>query len=50
VAKGVPRSDGNTKRGNVTGLSNLGGDLAGKRIEFLRETLPRIDRLSERGG
>ena len=31
--------------GNVTGLSNLAVDLAGKRIEFLREVFPNLKRL-----
>jgi putative ABC transport system substrate-binding protein len=32
--------------GNVTGLSNQGADLAGKRLELLRETLPGLRRLA----
>ena len=32
--------------GNVTGLSIQSSDLAGKRIEFLREVLPGIRRLA----
>jgi putative ABC transport system substrate-binding protein len=42
--------------GNVTGLSNLSPDLAGKRIEALKEAFPKISRLailvapSEEGG
>jgi putative tryptophan/tyrosine transport system substrate-binding protein len=32
--------------GNVTGLTVLSGDLAGKRIELLREVLPTIKRLA----
>src|SRR5215831_1470229 len=32
--------------GNVTGLSNLGTDLAAKRIEILREVFPRLSRLA----
>jgi putative ABC transport system substrate-binding protein len=32
--------------GNVTGLSNLSADLAGKRLELLREVLPRLRRLA----
>jgi putative ABC transport system substrate-binding protein len=32
--------------GNVTGLSNLGSDLGAKRVEILREVLPRPDRLA----
>jgi putative ABC transport system substrate-binding protein len=32
--------------GNVTGLSNQGADLAGKRLELLREVLPNLRRLA----
>ena len=32
--------------GNVTGLSTQGTDLAGKRLELLREVLPRLRRLA----
>jgi putative ABC transport system substrate-binding protein len=32
--------------GNVTGLSNQGTDLAGKRIDLLREVVPRLRRLA----
>jgi ABC-type uncharacterized transport system substrate-binding protein len=32
--------------GNVTGLSNLGTDLAAKRLEILREVLPELRRLA----
>ena len=32
--------------GNVTGLSNLGSDLAGKRLELLREVSPSLRRLA----
>ena len=32
--------------GNVTGLSNLSGDLAGKRLELLREILPSLRHLA----
>jgi putative tryptophan/tyrosine transport system substrate-binding protein len=32
--------------GNVTGLSNEGADLAGKRLEILREVNPRLHRLA----
>src|SRR5205823_307862 len=32
--------------GNVTGLSNQTGDLAAKRVELLREVLPRLGRLA----
>jgi len=35
--------------GNVTGLSNLGTDLAAKRLELLREVLPRLRRLATIG-
>jgi putative tryptophan/tyrosine transport system substrate-binding protein len=33
-------------RGNVTGLSNLGSDLAAKRLELLREVSPSLRRLA----
>ena len=32
--------------GNVTGLSNQGIDLAGKRIQLLRQVIPGLDRLA----
>jgi putative ABC transport system substrate-binding protein len=32
--------------GNVTGLSNLGSDLASKRVELLREVVPGLHRLA----
>jgi ABC-type uncharacterized transport system substrate-binding protein len=32
--------------GNITGLSNRSPDLAGKRLELLREALPRVRRLA----
>jgi putative tryptophan/tyrosine transport system substrate-binding protein len=32
--------------GNVTGLSNQTGDLAAKRVELLREVVPRLSRLA----
>jgi putative tryptophan/tyrosine transport system substrate-binding protein len=32
--------------GNVTGLSNLSLDLSGKRLELLKEALPRISRVA----
>ena len=32
--------------GNVTGLSNLGTDLAAKRLEILREVFPGLRRLA----
>jgi putative ABC transport system substrate-binding protein len=35
--------------GNVTGLSNLGTDLAAKRLELLREVLPWLRRLATIG-
>jgi len=35
--------------GNVTGLSTLAGDLAGKRLELLREVVPRLQRLALTG-
>jgi putative tryptophan/tyrosine transport system substrate-binding protein len=35
--------------GNVTGLSTLGADLAGKRLELLREFLPGLGRLAIMG-
>src|ERR1700730_9795763 len=35
--------------GNVTGLSNQAPDLAGKRLEILREILPRLHRLAVMG-
>src|SRR5215813_2055049 len=31
--------------GNITGLSSMGADLAGKRMELLREVLPKLSRL-----
>jgi len=35
--------------GNVTGLSNQNADLAGKRLELLREVVPRLRRLALMG-
>jgi putative ABC transport system substrate-binding protein len=35
--------------GNVTGLSTLGADLAGKRLELLREVIPGLGRLAVMG-
>src|SRR5262249_25541139 len=35
--------------GNVTGLSTQSTDIAGKRLELLREVLPRLRRLQIRG-
>jgi putative ABC transport system substrate-binding protein len=35
--------------GNVTGLSNQSADLAGKRLELLREVVPRLRRLAMLG-
>jgi putative ABC transport system substrate-binding protein len=32
--------------GNITGLSNLSSDLAGKRLEFLKETVPKLSRVA----
>jgi putative ABC transport system substrate-binding protein len=32
--------------GNITGLSSLGADLAGKRLELLKETLPKLSRVA----
>ena len=32
--------------GNITGLSSLGADLAGKRLELLKEILPKLSRLA----
>jgi putative tryptophan/tyrosine transport system substrate-binding protein len=33
--------------GNVTGLSTIGIELAGKRVELLKETIPRIARIAQ---
>jgi putative ABC transport system substrate-binding protein len=35
--------------GNITGLSSMGADLAGKRMELLREVLPKLSRLAVLG-
>jgi putative ABC transport system substrate-binding protein len=32
--------------GNITGLSNLSSELSGKRLELLKETVPRLSRLA----
>ena len=32
--------------GNVTGFTNIGSDLAGKRLELLKETFPKIARVA----
>jgi len=32
--------------GNITGLTNLAPELSGKRLELVRETLPKIDRVA----
>ena len=32
-------------RGNITGLSSVSADLSGKRLELLKETLPRVSRV-----
>ena len=31
--------------GNITGLANLGRDLSAKRVELLKEVLPKMSRL-----
>ena len=31
--------------GNVTGLSNFGSDLAGKRLQILKENVPNLSRV-----
>src|SRR5499433_1604030 len=31
--------------GNITGLTNLGGDLTGKRLELLKEIIPKLARV-----
>ena len=36
--------------GNITGLSNFAPELSGKRIELLKEIVPRISRLAVLGG
>jgi putative tryptophan/tyrosine transport system substrate-binding protein len=35
--------------GNITGLSTLGADLSGKRLELLKEVLPKLSRLAVLG-
>jgi putative ABC transport system substrate-binding protein len=35
--------------GNITGLSSLGADLSGKRLELLKEVLPKLSRLAVLG-
>jgi putative ABC transport system substrate-binding protein len=35
--------------GNITGLSNFASDLSGKRLELLKETLPKLYRVSVLG-
>ncbi len=32
--------------GNVTGITNLGGQLGGKRLELLKETVPKLSRVA----
>ncbi len=32
--------------GNITGLTNIGGVLAGKRLELLKETVPKLSRVA----
>jgi putative ABC transport system substrate-binding protein len=32
--------------GNITGLSNSSGDLGGKRLELLKESIPRLNRVA----
>ncbi len=32
--------------GNVTGFTNIGADLAGKRLELLKETFPKVSRVA----
>ena len=32
--------------GNVTGFTNIGSDLAGKRLELLKETVPKATRVA----
>src|SRR5262249_44040237 len=31
--------------GNITGLTSLGGELSGKRLELVKETIPRLSRV-----
>jgi putative tryptophan/tyrosine transport system substrate-binding protein len=35
--------------GNITGLTNIASDLAGKRLELLKETVPKLSRLAVLG-
>jgi putative tryptophan/tyrosine transport system substrate-binding protein len=35
--------------GNITGLSNFGSDLSGKRLELLKETIPKLSRVAALG-
>src|SRR5919201_3519338 len=35
--------------GNTTGLATIGNDLAGKRLELLREVIPRLPPLGDHG-
>jgi putative ABC transport system substrate-binding protein len=35
--------------GNITGLSSLGADLSGKRLELLKEVLPKLSRVAVLG-
>jgi putative ABC transport system substrate-binding protein len=35
--------------GNITGLSNIAPELSGKRLEFLKETVPRLSRVGVLG-
>jgi ABC-type uncharacterized transport system substrate-binding protein len=35
--------------GNITGLSSLGADLSGKRLELLKEVLPKVSRVAVLG-
>ena len=35
--------------GNITGLSSLGADLSGKRLELLKETVPKLSRVAVLG-
>jgi putative ABC transport system substrate-binding protein len=32
--------------GNVTGVTNLGGELGGKRLELLKEAIPKLSRVA----
>ena len=32
--------------GNVTGITNLGGELGGKRLELLKEAVPKLTRVA----